>query len=1203
MGAISNVAVVAITFLPVNRPPVGSVPPLLTLQDIELVSYIIAADLDNDTITAYITSLPDKGMLRQYNGTNITTVPTILSDPLLRFRFAPAYLQSGNPYANFSFYLFDQTNYSNTVVAPIVVTPVNYPPVAINSTIVFPQDTTANFTLQATDIETPNLISATILTLPPTSSGVLTDSLGNALTIGQISTSRIVLFVPFPLWFGVVSFQFGANDGTQNSTNVATVTLNITHVNHVPTTTVSFGTAVRTVSLPISISAYDLDIGDNITVTISNYASAGNFYTASGALFTAAPFNLPILTIPTARVITTTITFTAPLTAAGSNYANLSYFLMDQTGAKSNTTNISINIEDNRAPVALTLANISVNQDFVSSSISLNGTDADVADSSILQVIITTLPSKGVLYLPNGTAISSPSVISTNSKAVVTYQTYQRGSDQFIYQVKDPLNALSLPVAVVLVINNTNHAPVASWVGGCIGDEDTVLTISQMSAVDPDADDTALSFFIASPPSKGILAQVNGSTCSSYPCLVTSSSNVMLFIPETNGNGVPYTSFIFYVVDSHGLRSPNVTGSISVNPVDDPPVIYNSMAMGNESSNITVALNVTDVDTPLSQINITIVSVPPTSLGVLVDQQGSVITAGSIVPNQTFKFVPVQYANGNSTIVFRASDALSTTGTATCFLIVVPVTQAPICSTNLPNPIIVPKQSSTTVGLTTWDPDNGETYTYYLLSYQAADGTGVLTGPTGIITNTSNIIAAAPSSTSFITTVQITYNVTFIVTSLNISFIVNDGTYNSSICYVNLVVQPNLPPVAIPPSLTTTLESTMSTSIVLNGTDSDDDWRTARINIASLPLKGQLFVNSSFSIQSPSLLDAGVFAVTYLPMDLFYGNDNFTFVVTDRSGMHSSVQSATITVIHVNHAPTISIGPLSTLEDVPMNITTANVNDIDVGDVLTLVIATPPSIGSFSMLDGAPITTYPANITSPFAFTYNPVPYANGPVSFSLYATDGMNVSNTIVASIQVIAVNNAPTAQSSTLSLLENSPAAIVTLAAADVDNTQTELSAYIVSLPLPSLGSVTYANGTSVSYGDRVPYPRNLTFTPALYAYGVGAIVFVAWDGALLSSPGFINITVTHVNHAPTTSATSAVVATRMVELPIPIITKDVDTGDYIVVILSSFVGGGQLSNSSGGAALTNNSVLLSGSIQVIIFFYFISFIIFIFCYNIYV
>lgn len=1194
IGSRSTSFPVPITYINTNRPPSGSVTSLVTLEDVELVSRVIAADPDGDTpLTVWVTVLPTVGTLSQFDGTAITTVPTALTDPQLQFRFMPVQYASGSPYADFSCYVDDGTGLPNsnspTVVATISVTQVNYPPIAIPSQLSILQGSApASLLLNTSDIETPASTVAIIVSLPAASSGTLTDTSGTPLTIGQsIAHPSNILFAPISTWFGVTSFTFKANDGTVDSNTFATVSITVTHVNHAPTSSIALGVAVRTVSFPITLTGGDVDISDNLTFTITQFIGGGQFFypDSKRSLFPATvPFNLPaVLTVPAfPNQVSTMINFVAPATASGNGYATLSFYVTDQTGSSSAVTTAPIDIAANNPPTANLLAPIAATQDFMTTSFILSGSDLDVADATTLQIILVSLPTKGTLYFANGTAITSPGVISFTSSTTLTYLTTQRGSDQFAFQIMDNLGGLSVVQTASIIITPTNHPPVAIWTGICVGNEDTTFSVTQMSAVDPDPDDTVFTYYVANAPSKGTLTQSNGTPCSGYPCLV-SSSNTLLFTPVMYDYGTPYTSFSFFVLDSHGLSSnTNASATISVIHVNHPPVAVSSSSSGLENTNITVAINISDIDTPnTALLSVIILSLPPVSLGVLTMQNGTALKVGDAINYQSLIFVPVQYANGNASFTFRASDGQAFSNIASVLVIVIAVIQPPSCGISPPSPFIVPKFSSTTIQLLSNDPDGNEVYSFFLMSYQAADNTGVLGGPLGEITASTKLIASQPT-TGFSTQVFLQYNVSAIITSLNISFFVFDGTYNSSICTVALIVTSNSAPSVIQPPNVTTLESTMSGVIVLNGTDTDDNWATARIVIVRLPQNGVLYVNSSYTITSTGFIDANLFGVTYLPNTLFYGSDSFQFAIRDESGTYSATSTVNINVIHVNHPPTVTVGPISTLEDVPVNISQIYANDIDVGDTLQLVI-TSVSSGSLSFLNGNLITTFPVSIPSPFAFTYTPVPDANGPVSLLLYVTDGINNTRIVNATINVVAANDPPVTYPGSLTILENDPTATITLNITDIDSPVSSLRALILSLPSASLGGVTNATGQRVSVGSYVPSPFTLYFTPAPYSSGSGTIVFFARDESLASvNSSAFSVTVTHVNHPPVLNVASSVTATRGVELVVPVSVTDMDRGDIILFTLSSAsVSGGVLSNTSGGPALTAGTVFSSGQI----------------------
>lgn len=286
-----------------------------------------------------------------------------------------------------------------------------------------------------------------------------------------------------------------------------------------------------------------------------------------------------------------------------------------------------------------------------------------------------------------------------------------------------------------------------------------------------------------------------------------------------------------------------------------------------------------------------------------------------------------------------------------------------------------------------------------------------------------------------------------------------------------------------------------------------------------------------------------------------------TSAIMDANGMLSDAKIVNISVAHVNHPPTASVGTINAVEDVSLNISQIIANDVD-GDTLYVVLPSNPSpSGSFTLLDGTPINSFPANIPFPFQFTFVPAPYANGPVTFTFYVTDGQSNSSTVTATINVAAVNNPPVAQFSSLEVLENAAATNFTVNVTDVDSPDwAALVVRILSLPPASLGIVLTPDGQTVSVGQFVYSPRILTFIPASYASGNSSISFVARDEASFSAnTAQVNISVVHVNHAPVVSAASPAVVTRGVELVVPLQAVDMDAGDTLTFTLVSVNGGG--------------------------------------------
>src|SRR5207237_1253322 len=164
---------------------------------------------------------------------------------------------------------------------------------------------------------------------------------------------------------------------------------------------------------------------------------------------------------------------------------------------------------------------------------------------------------------------------------------------------------------------------------------------------------------------------------------------------------------------------------------------------------------------------------------------------------------------------------------------------------------------------------------------------------------------------------------------------------------------------------------------------------------------------------------------------------------------------------------------------------------------------------SGSDAEAAPLTfavvSGPANGTlsgTPPNLTYAPNLDFNGSDSFTFKANDGQLDSATATVSINITPVNDAPVADSQSVTTLEDT-AAVITLTGSDVE-----------ASPL------SFAWLTGRRKGTLSGTTRNLTYTPSANANGADSFTFKVTDGQLDSAPATVSIKVTSVNDAPTIS-----------------------------------------------------------------------------------
>ncbi len=173
--------------------------------------------------------------------------------------------------------------------------------------------------------------------------------------------------------------------------------------------------------------------------------------------------------------------------------------------------------------------------------------------------------------------------------------------------------------------------------------------------------------------------------------------------------------------------------------------------------------------------------------------------------------------------------------------------------------------------------------------------------------------------------------------------------------------------------------------VLANDTDVDGDSLTAAL--VSGPAHGTLTLNADGSFQ-------------YTPDANFNGADAFTYKASDGT-LDSSPVTVTIVVNAVNDAPVAADDAYSTDEDTPLIVAAPGIldNDTDVeGDALSAILVAGPSHGTLRLnADGS--------------FTYVPAANYNGADSFTYQVNDGQADSNVATVALTIRPVNDAPVA------------------------------------------------------------------------------------------------------------------------------------------------------------------------------------------------
>ncbi len=730
----------------------------------------------------------------------------------------------------------------------------------------------------------------------------------------------------------------------------------------------------------------------------------------------------------------------------------------------------------NRPPVAHAQS-VSTGEDS-GVAITVSGSDPD---GNTLSCAIVSPPRFGALsgILPNVVYTPRPNFF---------------GADSFTFSMSDG-TLESSPAQVSISVSAVNDAPVAQS-QAVSGNEDSSIPVLLSGA---DVEGSPLTFVVLQSPAHGTLTGANAQWS---------------YTPAANFHGPD--QFTFKANDG-AFDSAPATVSLTVRPVNDPPIPLGQTVSSNEDSPLDLVLTGTDPEN--DALTFEVLSGPA---------RGSL--SGS-APN--LRYTPAANFHGVDAFTFRARDAASFSAPATVNLTVTPVNDPPLVTGQS---LTLDEDGQLTVVLSGTDVD-GDVLTFT-----------VVDGPLhGSLTGTPSNLTYVPVA-NFNGTDQFTFNA-------------GDGTLVSAVATVALAVRPvNDPPVALAHSVS--LNEDAFRDLVLGGNDPDNDTVTFEIvgqpghgtvtgtppNIRYTPSANffgsdvfSFVVRDASSISAPATVNLTVMPVndpplatglslaldedgqltvvlsgtdvdndplsftvvdgpvhgsltgtppnlTYVAAANFNGTDQFTFNTRDGAAVSSSA-TVSLTVRAVNDAPVALAQSVSLSEDTPGDLVLAG-NDAD-NDTLTFEIVDHPGYGT--------VTGTPPNIR------YTPAADFFGNDAFSFVVRDGSSVSAPATLSLTVTPVNDLPVGTGLSVTLEEDSQATVA-LSGTDVDG-----------------DALTFTVTGSPSHGTLSGTLPNLTYVPAANFNGTDSFEFVVADASANSSTTVVSLTVTPVNDAPAASSQS--------------------------------------------------------------------------------
>ena len=1151
---------VTITVEPVNDPPTAGKDSASVPED-ESVRILVLendSDRDGDRLSIIEVSQPSNGWVD--NGrTELTYAP------------------DGDFHGvdTFTYTVFDEHGGTATATVTVTVTPVNDLPTAENDRATTQEDTPVSLEVLVNDRD-------------PEGDPLTLESVGTPVNGTTNHQSGRVTYTPNPDFFGTDTFSYVVSDGN-GGTAEAMVSVQVTAVNDAPIAQDDSEATQEEVPVTIHVLVNDSDPeGDALSIesvdmpthgtvahdtatltytpehdffgmeTFAYSISDGNGGSArADVTITVAPVNdAPLARDDTAetdeetpttidllandedpenssmaveslgqpkngsvRNNGTDVTYTPNLNFFGTD--QFTYVATDGDGgtAAATVTVIVSNIND--APIAQGDSESTDEETLVTIDVLANDSD----------------PDGNFLLIASVGPVANGSVVNADTSLTYLPDEGFNGVDTFTYTVTDNNGGTATATVTVAVIG-VNDPPLATD-DAVTTDEDMAQTFDLLANdSDPDGD-TMLILSVTRP--------ANGS-------ILNNGDNV-LYTPIADFHGTD--RFFYDVSDGNGGRS---TGAVSVTvvPVNDPPISQDDSAATDEDVSVTIHVLQNDSDPDNDPLTVESITQPT---------NGSIVNHGDHVA-----YSPHPDFHGSDTFRYTVSDGQGGTDTAAVLVRVAPVNDAPLAQDDsgatdedvsivlsvLVNdtdpegdPLIVRSVTQPDHGVVsiegsyiTYAPD-ADFHGSDTFSYSLSDGQG------GIDTATVRITVAPVNDAPL---AQDDSGTTDEDVSVVIPVLANDTDPDGDGLSIQSVTQPDHGSVSIEGSGlmyvpdpgfngsdafsyvvsdgqggTDTGTVALAVAMVNDAPEAQDDAGTTE---EDTPVVIPVLANDSdpdgdaLLVQSVTQPDHGTVTndmtdVTYTPDPNFHGSDTFSYIVSDGQG-GTDMATVRMTIDPINDAPIAQDDSGATEEDHAVFVPVLGNDSDPEGDRLIVQTVTQPDHG-FVTIEGVGVT-------------YTPDPDFFGIDRFIYSISDENGRLATATVGVTVTPINDVPIARDDSTQTDEETPT-IVDLLSNDEDPESSPL--VIESVRQPSNGSVVN-NGTDVTY------------TPNPDFFGTDSFTYVAADGDGGIAEATVFVTVSDVNDPPTAQDDSE---TTDEETPVTInvLANDNDVDGNRLTILS--------------------------------------------------
>jgi VCBS repeat-containing protein len=790
-------------------------------------------------------------------------------------------------------------------------------------------------------------------------------------------------------------------------------------------------------------------------------------------------------------------TLTLTPVANRSGNVNVTITVKDSGGLSVTRTVVFTVNAVNDAPVISDIADRTINEDISSGAIGFAISDVD---SSLTGCDVTAVSSNQSVIAAAGVHLDGS---GANRTITLTPVANSSGETTITITVDDKSgSATAVTTATFKVtVSAVDDAPIIDDIASLTINEeaDTGDILFNFS----DVDDTALTVS-ASTDNTAMIPKAN--------IILTKKSDTSYSInvkPVTNKFGT--ATITVTVKDPSGLMATD-SFVLTVKSVNDTPTLDAISAQStNEDTAKAVSLNISDIETPVGDLDLSAVS---SNAAVVASDTDHIKLTGSGA-TRTLTLIPNQDAHGSTDITVTVTDKDGGTAEQTFTLTVTAVNDAPSFAKGAD---ISEEEDCGAESYFGWataisaGPDDETKDEKQTVSFTVSNDNNALFSIQPTISSVGTLSFTSAADANGYATVTVTAK--------------DSGTPNTSSSAQTFKI--TLTPVNDAPAaknMTEILDTDENQSYrgYLSGSDVDKD--AIKYSITSNPANGTVTITN---------IDTGAFQ--YTPNKYFNGDDTFKFKVND--GKADSVEATvTMKVLGVNDPPVATGFSFSVGEDGTKTIDLSNPlysSDIDSDRTkFTYSIPLNPDHGKLTPLGSG-------------EFSYAPNGNYFGSDVFTFKVTDDKGLSsNTALVYVTVTPVDDAPVAMNEPITLTENQTLNGV-FKASDLENDALAYS--IVSGPDASAGTLTMLDADKGTY----------TFVPGANFRGTAIFSFRAAEKSTPAnySEGMVTVTMKPVNRAPEVTGTPPIVFTTEEDKPLPgnVSASDPDTGDILTYSLVS-------------------------------------------------